>query len=86
MDSKDLKNFDIKVIDFGFACMYDPKNSDGLDTYLGTPAYMAPEILRLQKYTNKVDVWAIGVIIFMLLSGQMLFAGNTPRETKQIIL
>ena len=69
MEFADTSNFSIKVVDFGFAKLYDPKKGEGMDDYLGTPAYMAPEILKYHLYTEKVDVWAIGVIIFMLLSG-----------------
>ena len=86
LDFKDKDKFDIKVIDFGFACLYDPKKDAGMDTYLGTPAYMAPEICNYQTYTEKVDVWAFGVIIFMLLSGQMMFAGNNPKATRKLVL
>jgi len=37
-------SLDIKLADFGFSCLYDPK--DGLDTFLGSPLYMAPEIIN----------------------------------------
>ena len=86
LDYKDKNKFDIKVIDFGFACLFDPRDDIGLDTYLVTQSYMAPKILNYQLYTEKVDVWAIGVIIFMLLSGQMLFVGSTPKKTRLEIL
>ena len=67
MDFTDITNFDVKIADFGFASLYDPE--EGMDNYLGTPCYMAPEMLQGKKYNEKVDVWSIGVIVFMLLSG-----------------
>jgi serine/threonine protein kinase len=58
--SDDLDNFDVKIADLGFACKYDKET--GLDLVLGTPLYMAPELVMHQKYSEKVDVWSLGVI------------------------
>ncbi len=44
LDSKDPNCFDIKISDFGFACFFNPKH--GLDLSLGSPLYMAPEIIK----------------------------------------
>ena len=73
LESKDKNNFDVKIADFGFACLFDPH--DGLTTILGSPLYMAPEIIMGQNYNEKVDIWAIGVITYMLLSGRNPFPG-----------
>ena len=42
--SDDPKNFDIKIADLGFACMFE--RDSGLDLVLGTPLYMAPELVQ----------------------------------------
>ena len=60
--SEDLKNFDIKIADLGFATHYDKEK--GLDLVLGTPLYMAPELVSHEKYTEKVDVWSLGIITY----------------------
>lgn len=62
--------YQVKIIDFGFAC--DSKNSKTL--YCGTPSYMAPEIMIRQKYhPQKVDVWAMGVVLYKMLTGEYPF-------------
>ena len=63
----DLKNFDIKIADLGYAQKFDKKK--GMELCLGTPLYMAPELVREETYTEKVDVWSLGCIVYQLLSG-----------------
>jgi len=60
--SKDEDNFNIKIADLGFAQEFDREK--GLDLVLGTPLYMAPELILHQRYNEKVDVWGLGVITF----------------------
>lgn len=69
----------ICLTDFGFSTFY----SDGvvMSKVQGTPYYMAPEVLR-KHYTSKCDVWSVGVVTYMLLSGSPPFSGNT--ETNQL--
>jgi len=50
-----------------------------LDEKLGTPYYIAPEVLN-KKYNEKCDLWSIGVITYILLSGMPPFNGNTDQE------
>ena len=47
---------------------------------LGTPLYMAPEIVSQQAYDDKVDVWALGVIAFCMLTSQYPFDGKSKDE------
>ena len=75
----------IKLIDFGFAT-YIPKNEEKLKEYLGTREYAAPEILEGNGYREKVDEWAIGVIMYNMLTGYEPFKGNTPSEIKDSVL
>ena len=58
-------SFDIKVTDFGFSSFFDPKK--GLNDIVGTPLFMAPELIKEQKYNEKVDIWSIGIMTYMLL-------------------
>lgn len=67
----------IKLVDFGFAKVFDPKK--GLNEMLGTPLYIAPEIISGKKYSTKVDVWSLGVIAYSMLCGAPPFYGkNRP--------
>ena len=68
----------IKLTDFGFATHFTQDRPETLS--LGSPLYMAPELCAERAYDNKVDVWATGVISFVLLSGMAPFSGRTKAE------
>jgi hypothetical protein len=68
----------ITITDFGFAI--DCHGRDELSDFCGSPSYIAPEILRGELYGRAVDLWSIGVIVYILLSGQMPFGGETEEE------
>ena len=63
----EYNSFDIKLIDFGFACKF--VKDEGMTLILGSPLYMAPELVKKQVYDHKVDIWAVGCITYLLLSG-----------------
>jgi len=84
LESKSIDNLEVKIADFGFASFFDPK--DGLQTILGSPLYMAPELVKAQKYDEKVDIWSIGVISYMLLSGRSPFPGRDKKEINYMIV
>ena len=72
----DVKNRgQIKVIDFGTSHHYDP-NSKVMHQMYGTPYYIAPEVLS-GTYTEKCDLWSIGVMLYIMLSGRPPFNGNS---------
>jgi calcium-dependent protein kinase len=68
----------MKLIDFGLS-QYFQKN-DIIVSPVGTPYYVAPEVLS-GAYNNKCDVWSIGVIAYMLLSGTPPFYGRDDLGT-----
>lgn len=63
-------NYNIKIADFGFAAPVEGKDGSGyLTTGLGTPNYMAPEILLKQPYEARpVDLFAAAVILFIMVA------------------
>ncbi|KAF9552995.1 AGC/NDR protein kinase [Agrocybe pediades] len=56
----------------------DPRYADSI---VGSPDYMAPEVLRGKPYTYSVDFWSLGCILFEFLAGFPPFSGSTPDET-----
>ena len=75
----------IKLIDFGLAT-YIPTNGKKIREFYGTREYAAPEIYESSGYLEKVDEWAIGVIMYNMLTGYEPFKGETPSEIKDSVL
>jgi predicted Ser/Thr protein kinase len=89
----------VKVLDFGLAAVAqssdpsDPANSPTLTIsptragmILGTAAYMSPEQARGKAVDKRADIWAFGVVLFEMLTGQRLFAGETVSDTLAAVL
>jgi hypothetical protein len=73
----------VKVIDFGIAKLTDKSEASESQsettagTFLGTPAYMAPERLFSQTYDGRTDVYALGVMLFEMIAGRLPFESQT---------
>jgi calcium/calmodulin-dependent protein kinase I len=65
--SEKSKNAKVMISDFGLSKIYNEEIA--MKTACGTPGYVAPEVLRRQGYGREVDLWSIGVITYILLSG-----------------
>ncbi|CAJ1965565.1 unnamed protein product [Cylindrotheca closterium] len=86
-------NTDIKIIDFGLArklpLKEGPADSPTYDTLeqilttkVGTPYYVAPEVLLQDRYNSKCDVWSVGVIAYLVLSrGKLPHCGDNEADT-----
>ncbi|KAH9672547.1 serine/threonine-protein kinase ATG1c [Citrus sinensis] len=82
--STDDDNAALKIADFGFARSLQPR---GLaETLCGSPLYMAPEIMQLQKYDAKADLWSVGAILFQLVTGKTPFTGSNQIQLLQNIV
>ncbi|XP_060767289.1 myosin light chain kinase 3 isoform X2 [Neoarius graeffei] len=74
----------IKIIDFGLARKYRPREK--LKVNFGTPEFLAPEVVNYDFVSFPTDMWSIGVITYMLLSGLSPFLGENDAETMNNIL
>lgn len=73
----------LKIADFGFA-RFLPSTSMA-ETLCGSPLYMAPEILRYEKYNAKADLWSVGAVLYEMTVGKPPFkAGNHIELLKNI--
>lgn len=68
---------DCKLIDFGFA---EKINYEKLESRAGTPGFLPPELFKLGPYTEKGDIFSLGVILYCLISGYSPFKGKTYKE------
>ncbi|KAM7381550.1 hypothetical protein PAMA_012408 [Pampus argenteus] len=79
----DTSGTQIKIIDFGLASKLE-KNKPLLVMH-GTPEFMAPEVISYEPVSLETDMWSIGVICFILLSGESPFQGNSNAETLALV-
>ena len=72
--SKD-KGSPVKIIDFGLARQFNKRRDGSMKTVVGTPYYIAPEVLR-KNYDESCDLWSLGIISYILLCGYPPFNGS----------
>jgi calcium-dependent protein kinase len=77
------ESFAIKVIDFGTSEIFHTPLCTGC---IGTVYYIAPEIVRMDEYDSKCDLWSCGVMMYLYLAGDLPFPGNTEKEVYKKIL
>jgi len=80
LTSKDPKNAEVKLIDFGLAkVMHETVAS----SFLGTKGYLAPEMLQRHSYDKAIDIWALGVIVFVLVCGCLPFDDDSSKISSE---
>ncbi|XP_076241491.1 uncharacterized protein LOC143183700 [Calliopsis andreniformis] len=70
---------DVKLCDFGIS-RYISHGAD-IREILGTPDYVAPEVLNYEPISLATDMWSVGVLLYVLLTGCSPFGGDTKQET-----
>jgi len=67
-------NFEVKISDFGLSTILDANNPNNTNLSIcGTPLYSSPQLLLKKGYNAKVDAWALGVVLYELLTGTTPF-------------
>lgn len=79
----DTTGTSIKIIDFGLASRLD--SSTPLKVMHGTPEFVAPEVISYEPVSSATDMWSIGVICYILLSGESPFQGSSDSETLALV-
>lgn len=74
----------IKLIDFGLSAQNTSKGTK-MNEIVGTPYYVAPEVLK-GNYSSKCDMWSLGVLFYIMLSGYLPFNGDTAEEVYAKVL
>ncbi|NP_001089404.1 uncharacterized protein LOC734454 [Xenopus laevis] len=70
---------DIKIVDFGLSRILN--NNEELREIMGTPEYVAPEILSYEPISIATDMWSIGVLAYVMLTGTSPFLGDDKQQT-----
>jgi len=81
-----LLSFDqsLRLSDFGLSQRLHPV--EGVTSYCGSPLYMAPEVFSLQPHSEQVDVWSLGVSLYVMVSGSFPFVANTYPDLEEKVL
>lgn len=80
------KDSKIMITDFSFASTRKPSGYSYMHTVCGTPQYVAPEIVARKPYTCAVDLWAVGVITYIVICGVFPFDADQDSQIFKLIL
>jgi len=75
---------EVKIADFGLSSIMSSQTL--LQTACGTPAYVAPEVLKNEGYDTIVDMWSVGVITYILLCGFPPFYADSVKELLKVVV
>lgn len=78
-----IKSDTIKICDFGWS-VYNP-SKELRSTFCGTPLYLAPELINSDSYNESVDIWALGVLTYELLTNEIPFKIRSIKDLKKVV-
>ena len=81
---EDSEESDVKIVDFGLSKIIGP-NEICKEPY-GTLSYVAPEVLIQKGYKKSVDIWSLGIIAYLLLTGNLPFDHEDDREIARMTI
>ena len=77
------KDGKVKLIDFGYSTRV---NTSALKSLIGTPLYMAPEVIQGNKYDYGVDIWGLGISVIQMIDGECPYRNENKQRILELIL